>query len=122
MDDEAGLEGFFSGQEAARAIFNAVRRAVAEIGPYELRVSKSQVAFRLSRTFAIAWMPAQYLRRKAAPLVLTVSLSYRHPSLRWKEIVQPAPGRFTHHLELYDPAEVDEEVLGWLKEAWETAC
>jgi hypothetical protein len=35
--------------------------------------------------------------------------------------VEPAKGRFTHHLELREPDEVDEEVAGWLREAWEAA-
>jgi hypothetical protein len=45
----------------------------------------------------------------------------RSDSPRWKEIVEPAPGRFTHHLELYDVADVDDEVRGWLRQAWEAA-
>ena len=53
-----------------------------------------------------------------APLVLTILLRHRINSARWKQIVQPAPGRFTHHLELYDPAEIDEDVGTWLREAW----
>jgi hypothetical protein len=54
-------------------------------------------------------------------LVLTVYLPYRDGSTRWKQVVEPAPGRFTHHLELVDPAEVDEEVTSWLRAAWEAA-
>ena len=113
------VEKFFANQPEGRLIFEAVLRAVQEIGPAELRVSKSQVAFRRNRTFALVWMPEQYLRRKAAPLVLTIPFRRRDNSPRWKEIVEPAPGRFTHHLELYSPDEVDEEVKGWLLAAWE---
>jgi len=98
-----------------------VQAAVERIGPAELRVTKSQVAFRRGENFAIVWRPEQYLRRKAAPLVLTLAFRFRHPSPRWKEIVEPAPGRFTHHLELYSPAEVDDEVVAWLRQAWEAS-
>jgi hypothetical protein len=113
------VDEFFANQAEARLIFEAVLRAVEEIGPVELRVSKSQVAFRRSKNFAMVWMPEQYLRRKAAPLVLTISFRRRDDSPRWKEIVEPAPGRFTHHLELYSPDEVDDTVKGWLRAAWE---
>jgi hypothetical protein len=58
----------------------------------------------------------------AAPLVLTLSFPYRHGSPRWKEIVEPAPGRFTHHLELYSTADIDDEVTGWLRDARTTAA
>jgi hypothetical protein len=59
-------------------------------------------------------MPGKYLRRKAAPLVPSVSLPDRDVSPRWKSIVEPAPGRFMHHLELYTIDEIDDEVRAWL--------
>ena len=40
---------------------------------------------------------------------------------RWKQIVEPAPGRFMHHLEPYAREELDGEVAAWLREAWEGA-
>jgi hypothetical protein len=81
-------------------------------------VSKSQVSFRRRKAFAWVWMPDQYLRGKSAPLVLALSFSHRDTSPRWKEIVEPRPGRFTHHLELFSVADVDGEVRGWLRDAW----
>ena len=67
-------------------------------------------------------MPGQYLTGKAAPLVLTLSFRSRKVSPRWKEIVEPTPGRFTHHLELYSTAEIDDQVRGWLQDAWTAAA
>ena len=115
------LDDFFSGQGESRELFEAVRRAVDEIGPAEVRVTKSQVAFCRRKAFAWVWMPSQYLRRKAAPLVLTLGFRYRNNSPRWKKIVEPYPGRFTHHLELHSTTEVDDEVRRWLREAWMSA-
>jgi inorganic triphosphatase YgiF len=116
--EEQPVEAFFAGQPKARQLFEAVRRAVEAAGPAEVKVSKSQVAFRRRRAFAWVWRPEQYLRRAAAPLVLTLSFRERNPSPRWKEIVEAARGRFTHHLELHTPAEIDGEVRQWLREAW----
>jgi hypothetical protein len=84
-------------------------------------VTKSQVAFRRRKAFAWAWVPDRYLGSGHAPLVLTLALARRHSSPRWKQIVEPAPGRFTHHLELYAAFEIDGEVRSWLQEAWEAA-
>ena len=116
------LDEFFSGRDESRQLFEVVRTAVDEIGPAEVRVTKSQVAFWRRKAFAWAWMPAQYLRRKTAPLVLTLGFRYRNASPRWKTIVEPRPGRFTHHLELYATTEVDDEVRQWLRDAWEAAA
>ena len=112
------LDEFFAGFDAARPIFAALLSALEPVGPAEMRVSKSQIAFRRRKSFAWVWIPARYLRGKTAPLVLSLAFPARDPSPRWKEIVQPAPGRFMHHLELFAPAEVDAEVLTWLERAW----
>ncbi len=115
------LDEFFKGYETSRPLFEAVRAALDSIGPTDLRVSKSQVAFWRKKAVARLWIPARYLRRQTAPLVLTLGFHSRDASPRWKEIIQPAPGWFTHHLELYTAADIDEEVRRWLKAAWDLA-
>jgi hypothetical protein len=115
------LEEFFGDHADSRLLFEAVKAAIDSTGPAEMRVSKSQVAWKRRVNFAFVWMPEQYLKRQAAPLVLTVALRRWDVSPRWKEVVEPYPGRFTHHLELWSVDEVDEEVKGWLREAWEEA-
>ena len=115
------LDGFFEGFEPSRPLFEALRAQIESLGPVEIRVGKSQVAFARRRGFAWAWVPDRYLHGRHAPLVLSVSLPHRDASPRWKEVVEPAPGRFMHHLELGTLADVDEEVRGWLREAREAA-
>jgi len=115
------VDEFFVGQAESRRIFDALNDAIHALGPVQVNVTKSQVAFRKQRAFAWAWMPGTYLRGKHAPLVLTVSLHRHDGSPRWKEIVEPRPGRFTHHLELYSTTDIDDEVRTWLQEAWATA-
>jgi hypothetical protein len=113
------VDGFFAGHPESRLIFDRVWAQASLLGPVVPRVTKSQVAFVRDKPFAWAWMPAMYLHRNAAPLVLALSFRERRPWTRWKEIYEAAPGRFTHHLELWSPEDVDGEVQGWLREAWE---
>ena len=94
------LDGLFAGHDDSRVLFEAVREAVESVGPVGLRVSTSQVAFRRRTGFAFVWMPGMYLHTGDVPLVLTVGLRRRDASPRWKQVVEAAPGRFTHHLEL----------------------
>ncbi len=115
---EVTVDEFFEGRPEAREIFTALQDAVDATGSAEMKVSKSQVAFRRRTGFAFAWTPDRYLSGTTAPLVLTVALRHRDGSPRWKSVVEPTPGRFTHHLELHEPEEVDSEVLAWLREAW----
>ena len=113
---------FFEGRDESRRLFDALQAAVGAIGPAEVRVTKSQIAFRRRKAFAWAWTPGRYLCRNVAPLVLTLSFPERQRSPRWKEIVEPAPGRFTHHLELHSVDDIDAEVAGWLRQAWQAAA
>ena len=80
-------------------------------------MSTSQVAFRRRRGFAYLWLPDRYLAHPVAEVVLTIALGRRDRSPRWKEVVHPARTHWIHHLEIQDPADVDGEVIGWLKEA-----
>jgi hypothetical protein len=117
------FQSLLDSNETSKALLNSVQSIIEDIGEATLRTTKSQRAFRRKRNFAWVWIPAQYLKRAGlAPLVLTLSLPYRDPSPRWKEIVEPSPGMFTHHLELWDLREVDAEVETWLRKAWEEAA
>jgi hypothetical protein len=99
-----------------------LRAAIEALGLVEMRVTKSQMAFRRSRAFAWAWVPGRYLGGRHAPLVLRLSFDRRRISRRWKQIDEPAPGRFTHHLELRTASEIDDEVCRWHQATWEAAA
>jgi hypothetical protein len=115
------LDEYFEGYAESRKLFDIVRAMIESIGRAKIRVTKSQVAFYRRKPFAWAWIPGKYLHGRGAPLVLTLSFNRKDASPRWKEIVEPAPGRFTHHLEVYSSADVDDQVRDWLREAWTKA-
>ncbi len=115
------LDEFFHGYESSLPFFEALRDMLDRIGPTQVRVSKSQVAFWRRKAVARVWIPARYLRREAAPLVLTLGFDHRIDSPRWKEVVVPAPGHFTHHLELWSLGDLDGQVHSWLEQAWREA-
>jgi hypothetical protein len=112
------LDEFFLSYETSRPFFDQVRVTLDSIGPTEIRVSKSQIAFWRRKAVARVWIPAKYLKREAAPLVLTLGFDHRIDSPRWKEVVEPTPGQFTHHLELWVLSDLDDQVCTWLEQAW----
>ena len=117
------LDDLFRGRVDSRELFDAVSREVKRLGDATIRVSKSQVAFRRKKNFALVWIPGLYLTtRPTAPLVLTLSFPTPDLSHRWKEITKVGPRRFTHHLELYTTDEIDDEVRNWLHMAWQQAA
>ena len=117
---EHPAEAFFAVHPDGRAVAAAVTQAMAGLGEHDVRVSRSQVAFRRRTGFAYLWRPGQYVS-SSAPAVLSIALPHAVDSDRWKEVVHPAGHVWMHHLELSSPGEVDAEVLTWLREAYDSA-
>ena len=111
------LDAFFEGAPAARLVFERLRTLVEGLGPCTFRVTRSQVALRRRRGFAYLWIPGRYLSRPQAPVVLSIALDHALDSPRFKEVVEPSPGHWMHHLEVHDPDDLDAEVVGWLAES-----
>lgn len=109
-------EDFFEGCPVGWAVYQAVAAAVAALGDHEVRVGKSQLAFRRTKGFAFLWRPDRYVHSEV-PVVLSLALSHPVDSSRFKEVAHPAATTWMHHLEVRDPAELDDEVLGWLARA-----
>lgn len=98
----------------------AVQEAVSAIGPASTAVTTSQVAFRRRRGFAYVWRPGQYVDSDV-PAVLSIALPHEVASDRFKEVVHPSTNVWMHHLELHETSELDDQVLGWLTEAYASA-
>jgi hypothetical protein len=47
-----------------------------------------------------------------------MALGRAYESPRFKEVVHPAPDIWMHHLEVRSLTDLDEEVAGWLREAF----
>lgn len=109
-------EQVFSGCPRGLELYRAVERMLAVPTPPDIRATKSQVAFREKRGFAYVWWPGRYLASEV-PAVLSIALPWRIDSARFKEVVNPSPGLWMHHLELNSPADLDAEVAGWLRAA-----
>ena len=111
------VDAFFEGAPVARLVFDRLRTVVEGLGPCTVRVTRSQVAFRRRRGFAYLWIPGRYLSRTQAPVVVSIALDHELHSPRFKEVVEPSPGHWMHHLEVHDPEDLDDEVVGWLAQA-----
>ena len=64
------LDEFFAGHDVSKRIFGTLDEMIVALGPAEMCVTKSQVAFRRRRTFAWAWMPGMYRRGKPSAVGL----------------------------------------------------
>ena len=106
---------FFDKAPELLPLYAALEDAIlARCPDAQVLVMKSQIAFTVARRFAFA-----SLRGKR--LIVTFGLPQRVESPRIWQAVEPYPGRWTHHVILRSPEEIDETLLGWLEEAWRFA-
>ena len=114
---DAGM--FFDGHPAELALYEALFRRMDGAFPEgTVKVQKSQISFYARRLFAAASLPVR--RKKDWPrecLVVTVGLDRPLNSPRSAVSVEPYPGRWTNHILITRPEEVDVELMEWLREA-----
>ncbi len=117
---EQGPEDLFAGFPECLAICRGVEQAVSRIGQVSVSVTKSQVAFRRRKGFAYVWRPGQYVHSEV-PAVLSVALPHEVRCHRFKEVVHPSANVWMHHIELHAASQIDDQVRGWLEEAYANA-
>ncbi len=119
--DPQSPEEFFDGHDDALLIYERAISMLKTLGPFEVRVTKSQVGFRRRRAFALLWMPGRWLPHPDTEVVLSIAVDRPIVSIRFKEVVHPAKNTWMHHLEVPSPDDLEDEVLSWLTAAWECA-
>ena len=114
---------FFDGKPLELSLYEALfHRLEAEFPDASVKVQKSQISFYGRHLFGAASLPVR--RKKDWPehcIVVTIGLSHPLESPRAAVKVEPYPGRWTNHVLVSRMEEVDEELLDWLKEAYEFA-
>jgi len=114
------LEQLFAGRPAALELFFVTRAVIESFGPVLMEVMKTQVSFGAKTKFAWVCLPQMWIRKQPEEgIALTFSLKRRIGDSRVKEVVEPRPGRFTHHVFIWTEADLDNEVRAWLREAYE---
>ncbi len=87
------------------------------------RVQKTQITFYNRHVFACVSF-ARVKRKAELPegyLVITLGLPEPLDSERAAVKTEAYPGRWTHHIVVSRPEELDGELLGWIREAYDFA-
>ena len=120
---EADLLFYFNAHPAELALYQALFQQLDAMFPEgSVKVQRSQISFYGRHLFAAVSLPVR--RKKGWPkecLLVTIGLSRPLHSPRAAEKTEPYPGRWTNHVLLLRPEEIDSELLGWLEEAWDFA-
>lgn len=115
---------FFDGHRGALPLYEAFAGALLERFPEaSMRVQKTQITF--SNRYIFACVSFARVKRKAELpdpyLVITLGLSYPLESDRVAVKTEPYPGRWTTHIVVSDPSELDGAFWGWVDQAYDFA-
>lgn len=114
---------FFDSMPQMLPIYEAFCQGLADRGlAFTAKVSRTQISLRNRYVFAavsLSWRkvkgwPEEYL-------LVSLGLSYHKESPRVAVATEPYPNRWTHHILLTTPKEVDAELLDWTEEAYRFA-
>lgn len=116
-DESVGeiVAGFYSGPKSnLRPIHDEVIAAVEKIGEFEIAPKKTYLSLRRKRQFAMLG-PATNSR-----VDLGLNMKGVPPTERLKEM--PAGGMCQYQVRLTSENEVDPELIGWIKQAYDSAA
>ena len=120
---ESDVLFFFDGKPLELSLYEALlRRMAMEFPDASVKVQKSQISFYGKHLFGAASLPVR--RKRDWPehcIMVTIGLSYKLESPRVAVAVEPYPGRWTHHVLISAETQIDHELMGWLREAYEFA-
>lgn len=111
---------FFSQHMQALPLYERFAQLVlAENGDVRIKVQKTQIAFANRHNFAfVSFLPVRKAKERPDPyIVVTIGLGRRLDSPRVDAAVEPYPNRWTHHILIASPEEIDKELMGWVREA-----
>ena len=122
MYDQYAVDKFFSQDPEIRAIFDKLVRII--MGRYpdvRVKVQKSQISFYGNRSFCWVWLPirAGIKGRPDHYLIVSFGLNKEIFHNRLVDTTQPYPNRYTHHAIIGSQDEIDDELLGWLDQAYQ---
>lgn len=107
---------FFDRRPRELALYQDFERKVLSACPdTHIRVQKTQITFENRHGFAFVSLPRRKVQQPT--IVVSFGLSYRVDAPRIWVATEPYPNRWTHHMLIADEGQLDDELLGWIKEA-----
>ena len=112
---------FFDEHQDALDLYQDFEELLYGMFPYvNRRVQKTQITFVNRHVFACVSF-ARVKRKAELPegyMVITLGLPAPLESERVAVKTEPCPGRWTHHIVISRPEELDEELVSWIGEAY----
>ena len=113
---------FFNEKPTAIPLYEAfAKRVLVEIDNVSVKVQKTQISFSNKHNFAfVSLLPVRKAKQRPETYItVSFGLRYKKESPRVDVASEPYPNRWTHHMLVASVEEIDDELMGWIKEAAE---
>ena len=114
---------FFDAYPRLLPLYQALEQVLVQREmPFTVKAGRTQLSLRNRYVFAAVSLP--WRRRKDWPeefLLLSLGLGRKVEHPRISQAVEAYPGRWTHHILLTAPEELDATLLGWVEKAYRFA-
>ncbi len=111
---------FFNQHMDSLPLYEAFESSVKkEITDIRIKVQKTQISFYNRHLFACISF-TKVRKKKDCPdnyIVITFGQNHKLGLPRIDVVSEPYPNRWTHHVLVSDINEIDDELMGWIKEA-----
>ncbi len=117
---EQSVERFFHGRPLELSLYRAFEAAVRDRIPQAItRFRRSQITFAERWGFSAVWIPPFKVRgRPAHYIVVSFAADRRIDHQRIVSVAEPYPHRWTHHVLVTCPQDVDGQLMDWVEQAW----
>ena len=92
--------------------FAALQDALASIGPHAVVPVKTMILLRATANFA-----GIVVRKECLHLEFVLGRALEHSRIYKRQ--QYGPRKYTHYVRLTSPADVDERLVGWVRESYQ---
>jgi hypothetical protein len=117
---EQSAERFFHDRPLELSLYRAFEETVRSRIPTVItRFRRSQITFAERRGFAAVWMPPFKVRgRPEHYIVVSFAADRRIDHPRIVSVAEPYPHRWTHHVLVTSPEDIDAKLMDWVEQAW----
>ena len=114
---------FFNTKPEMLSLYKAVESVICgEFEDARVKVQKTQISFYNKHLFACASLPLRKVKGwPDSCLVFTLGLNRKLENPRIAYVVEPYPGRWTHHILIQCEEDIDAELIEWTREAYSFA-
>ena len=101
------------GSTEVKNTFTALQTALATVGPHGVVPVKTMILLRATANFG-----GVVVRRDCLHVEFVLTRSLDHGRIHKRQPL--GPHRYTHHVRLTSPADVDDQLIAWLRESYQS--